>query len=675
LQLEGLEDRCLLSGISSVTEFPIQNGLGPPPEQIVTGPDGNLWFSSAAADDIGTISPTTDAITLIPLPGGSHDYSWAIAAGPDGNVWFSDWNSSSRDYQIAMINPTTRAITEFPVAFNVGDSPGNGITAGPDGNVWFTDHAGNEIGMISPTTHVITQFALPTGSASEGITAGPDGNLWFTVTGGSLIGEINPSTHAITEFSTPTANAGPQIITSGPDGNLWFNEVSASQIGEINPTTHAITEYSTPTANARPVGITAGPDGNVWFVEETAGKIGEINPTTHAFTEYPVPYASAEPVGITAGPDGNLWFTDYASKAIGLATLVPTQFMVTQQPQTNLTAGSPFGLTVEDVDSSGNLVSSFNGTVTVALATSPSGATLGGTLTATAANGVATFSGLTLTTAGSGYTLEVSASGLGAGVTNAFTVTPAAPSQVAITEQPPGSVTAGSGFGLEASIEDAYGNVETSATNTVSVALATCPTGATLGGTLSVTASQGVATFSGLTLTTAASGYTFQVSSSGLSGATSSAMTVTPAAATQVVITQQPPASVVANAGFGLQASVEDVYGNVVTSASNTVKVALENNPSGAKLGGTLSVKASNGVATFSGLTLNKVGTGYTLQVSSSGLSSATTSPITVTKTAAIVLAAATTPANAPDPLLAPLALDSPDLFDGVRFRKRARGA
>ena len=179
-------------------------------------------------------------------------------------------------------------------------------------------------------------------------------------------------------------------------------------------------------------------------------------------------------------------------------------------------------------------------------------------------------------------------------------------------------MTAGSGFGLQASIEDAYGNVVTSASNTVSVALANNPTGATLGGTLSATAIDGVATFSGLTLTKAAAGYTLGVSSSGLSSATSSAITVTPAAATQVVITSEPPASVVVNASFGLIAAIEDAYGNVETSSSSTVKVALDNNPGGAKLGGTLSVKASKGVATFSGLTLNKAGTGYTLELTSS---------------------------------------------------------
>ena len=114
--------------------------------------------------------------------------------------------------------------------------------------------------------------------------------------------------------------------------------------------------------------------------------------------------------------------------------------MVTQQPPASVTAGSPFGLTVEAEDSSGNLDSSFNGTVTVALANNPGGATLGGTLSVTASNGVATFSGLTLNKAASGYTLLVSSSGLDSATTGAITVTPAAASQLVITQQPPASV-------------------------------------------------------------------------------------------------------------------------------------------------------------------------------------------------------------------------------------------
>jgi hypothetical protein len=232
-------------------------------------------------------------------------------------------------------------------------------------------------------------------------------------------------------------------------------------------------------------------------------------------------------------------------------------------------------------------------------------------------------------------------------------------------------VTAGSGFGLQAAIEDAYGNEETSAVNTVSVALASSPSGATLGGTLPISASNGVAAFTGLTLTQAASGYTLQVSSSGLGIATTSAITVTPAAATQLVMAEQPPASVVVNSGFALQASVEDAYGNVETSASNTVKVALANNPTGAKLGGTVSVKASKGVASFSGLTLNKAGTGYTLQATSSGLSSATSSAIAVTSKAPSNAPSATAVTTSPDPSLAPLVLGSPEFLDSLGLKKR----
>ena len=201
--------------------------------------------------------------------------------------------------------------------------------------------------------------------------------------------------------------------------------------------------------------------------------------------------------------------------------------LVTEQPPATVTAGNVFGLTVEAEDSSGNLLSSFNGTMTVALANNPSGATLGGTLTATASNGIATFPNLSLTTAASGYTLDVSASGLGENITSAITVTPAAAAQVVITTEPPAIVKLSSPFGLQASIEDQYGNIVTTDTNTVTVAFANNPTGATLSGTLSVAASQGVATFSGLEINKTGAGYTLQVASSGVSSAVSTAIDVT----------------------------------------------------------------------------------------------------------------------------------------------------
>ena len=201
---------------------------------------------------------------------------------------------------------------------------------------------------------------------------------------------------------------------------------------------------------------------------------------------------------------------------------------------------------------------------------------------------------------------------------------------VVVTAQPPGSVAAGSGFGLTVAAEDSSGTVDSSFDGTVTVALDNNPGGSVLGGTLTATAQNGVATFADLTLEKAGVGYMLRVSSTGLAGATTNAFDVTPLAATQLVVTAQPPSSVTVGLGFGLTVAAEDQFDNVDTNFGGSVTVALLNNPGGATLGGALSVTAQSGVATFSGLTLNVIGTGYTLQVSSNGLTGATTDAFNV---------------------------------------------
>ena len=60
----------------------------------------------------------------------------------------------------------------------------------------------------------------------------------------------------------------------------------------------------------------------------------------------------------------------------------------------------------------------FDGSVTLALANNPAGGTLGGTLTATAVNGVADFPGLTINNPGNGYTLQATTNGLTSATTD-----------------------------------------------------------------------------------------------------------------------------------------------------------------------------------------------------------------------------------------------------------------
>jgi hypothetical protein len=206
-----------------------------------------------------------------------------------------------------------------------------------------------------------------------------------------------------------------------------------------------------------------------------------------------------------------------------------------------------------------------------------------------------------------------------------------------VTAQPPGSVTAGSSFGLTVTAENSSGTVDMAFNGTVTVALSANPGGSTLGGTLNMMAKSGVATFSDLTLNKAGMGYTLVLSATDLASGTTNPFNVTAATATQLVVTTQPPTGVVVGSQFGLVVSAEDRFFNVDPNFGGNVSVGIMNNPGGATLGGTLSVNAQSGVATFSNLTLNQPGIGYTLQLTASGLTSATTNAFNVQTTIATV--------------------------------------
>src|SRR5207249_8509019 len=110
----------------------------------------------------------------------------------------------------------------------------------------------------------------------------------------------------------------------------------------------------------------------------------------------------------------------------------------------NAPAGAPItpAVQVTALDALGNTAQAFTGDVTVALGANPGSATLSGTTTIAAANGVATFTGLSLDKTGTGYTLTTAAPGLTGATSNAVNVTPGAATQLAFSFQPTGA-TAG----------------------------------------------------------------------------------------------------------------------------------------------------------------------------------------------------------------------------------------
>ncbi len=73
-----------------------------------------------------------------------------------------------------------------------------------------------------------------------------------------------------------------------------------------------------------------------------------------------------------------------------------------------------------------------------------------------------------------------------------------------------------------------------------------------------------------------------------------------------------------------VQVAIRDDLGNTATNRSDAVTLAIETNPGGAMLLGTLTVDAVNGIATFDDLSVDRAGGGLTLVATSGALSGAT---------------------------------------------------
>jgi hypothetical protein len=332
------------------------------------------------------------------------------------------------------------------------------------------------------------------------------------------------------------------------------------------------------------------------------------------------------PAGGPAGAASKLAFTQSPGNAVAGVAFA-------SQPQ--VTVQDQYGNTVTSDASTVTLTSSGPGSVTGC--------------SQSESNGVVTFSGCKITTAGT-YTLTATDGSLTSATSSSFIVSPAAASKLAFTAQPTNTV-AGVAItpAVTVTVQDADGNPVTSgagSTASVTIAIGTNPGGGTLSGTKTVAAVAGVATFSGLSIDHVSTGYTLTAASTGLAGATSGTFNITAGAANKLAFTAQPPGTTVAGVAFATQpqVTVQDQYGNTVTTDSSSVTIAVTGVTPPPVSGCAANPNAaSGGIATFSGCTITTAGT-YTLTATDGSLT-ATSGSFTISAAGAkgIVLSSITT--------------------------------
>jgi len=308
---------------------------------------------------------------------------------------------------------------------------------------------------------------------------------------------------------------------------------------------------------------------------------------------------------VSAGPASRLVFTAQPSSAQSGAAIAPAIQVAVQ-------------------DALGNTLTGDTRTISLAIGNNPGGATLSGATSAAAVAGVATLSNVRLDKAGSGYTLVASATGVTSAMSAGFDVTPGPASRLSFLQSPPSSVTAGATFTptVQVAVEDAAGNVVPGATNAVTVALTGGVPGAVLSGALTQAAVGGIATFGGLSVDKQGNSYALSATAAALSSATSSSFSVVAGPPARLAFGQQPTD---ADDHVAIRPPVTvgilDSQGNL-TNSTATVTMSLASNPAGGTLLGATSSAAVAGVATFSNLSIDKVGT-YQLGASLAGVTGA----------------------------------------------------
>jgi hypothetical protein len=345
--------------------------------------------------------------------------------------------------------------------------------------------------------------------------------------------------------------------------------------GSTTPATAATTTSSVAAPSISP--------GTGTYAGTQAVTISDTTPgaTIYYSTDGTVPTASSPaytgPISIAVSSTVQaIAFLDGSASAVASSTLTitsahpPAKLVFLQQPSNALT-GATISPAVQVVveDANGNAVTSATNPVTLALT---GGASLGGTLTITAQNGVATFSNLSVSTAGS-YMLSATSSGLTSATSTSFTISVAgsgtsSPATLAFLVQPSNALTQTTITpAVQVLVQDTNGNTVTTATNPVTLTLSG---GTGLGGTLTVTSQNGIATFSNLTVSAAGS-YTLSATSTGLTSATSTSFTITIPSSTGTTYYLSPSGN---DSNSGLSASLPWLSPNHPLNCGDTILAA-----------------------------------------------------------------------------------------------------
>jgi adhesin/invasin len=312
---------------------------------------------------------------------------------------------------------------------------------------------------------------------------------------------------------------------------------------------------------------------------------------------------------------GMVTFT--ATATGGTAVSMQPVSLVTQTGSAGSVAGSPPSVVVRDAQ--GNPVAGVN----VTFAVTAGGGSLAGAAQVTGANGIATVTSWTFGAVAGANTVVASATGLPNVTFNATTT--GVPTLLAVFNGNNQAAIQGTALAVPPAVRVTDSNGQ--GVGGVTVTFAVTSGGGGITGASQVTDAAGVATVGSWTL---GSGATNTLSASVAPTITGSPVSFTALAATQIAITQQPPANSASGANFTVTVQLRTA-GNVLSPFNNhPVTISIASGGGTLNAGGTpLTVNTTLGVATFN-VNITGASGARTLNITGAGLTTATTTSVTI---------------------------------------------
>lgn len=200
------------------------------PLSIQVGPNANsVWITIINKNAIMRYTPDSDTFEVVLLQASSLPF--ALAMDHDGTIWYTATGTGA----IGSINPSTNTTTEIPISTTL-QSP-EAILFDGDGAIWVAEHAGQAITRIDPILHSVKRVAAPDqNSLPFGMTLDMYGNIWFAQHVTDYLGVYDPANGDLTQVMVPTISSATQFVTSDSDHNIWFVQQQANKLGMVEIT-------------------------------------------------------------------------------------------------------------------------------------------------------------------------------------------------------------------------------------------------------------------------------------------------------------------------------------------------------------------------------------------------------------------------------------------------------